>query len=76
VNRDPQLEHRGHFQTLRHEHLGELRFEHYGIQLSDNPRRLRTPGPNLGEHSHEILREQIGMTADEVEALVASGVLV
>jgi benzylsuccinate CoA-transferase BbsF subunit len=76
LNRDPQLEHRGHFQTLRHEHLGELRFEHYGILLSDHPRRLRTPGPNLGEHTHEILREQIGMTADEVEGLVASGVLV
>ena len=76
VNRDPQLEHRGHFQTLRHEQLGELRFEHYGIQLSDNRRRLRTPGPNLGEHTHEILREQIGMSADEVEGLVASGVLV
>ncbi len=76
VNRDPQLEHRGHFQTLRHVHLGELRFEHYGIRFTENPRRIRTPGPNLGEHTQEILRDELGLREPEIAALVESGILV
>jgi benzylsuccinate CoA-transferase BbsF subunit len=76
LNRDPQLAHRGHFETLRHAHLGELRFEHYGIELSGSPRRLRQPGPNLGEHTREILSDDLGMTESEIAAMAESGVLV
>jgi len=74
--RDPQLAHRGHFQTLRHVHLGELPFEHYGIRLSESPPRLRTPGPNLGEHTEAVCRDVLGYTREEVERLVADEVLV
>jgi benzylsuccinate CoA-transferase BbsF subunit len=76
LGRDPQLEHRGHFQTLRHAHLGELRFEHYGIRLSESPPELRSPGPNLGEHNREVLEGMLGYGAEEIEGLVAAGVLV
>ena len=76
LNRDPQLEERRHFQTLRHVHLGELRFEHYGVRFSENPRRIRTPGPNLGEHTQEILRDELGLRESEIAELVESGILV
>jgi benzylsuccinate CoA-transferase BbsF subunit len=73
---DPQLAARGHFETLRHEALGELRFEHCGLRLGAAPARLATPGPNLGEHTDEILRTQLGLGDDEIAALVAREVLV
>jgi benzylsuccinate CoA-transferase BbsF subunit len=73
---DPQLAARGHFESLRHDPLGELQFEHCGIRIADAPARLRSPGPNLGEHTHAILREQLGMDAGEVAALAEMGVLV
>ena len=65
LSRDPQLAHRGHFQKLRHVHLGDLEFENYGIRLSENPPALRAPGPNLGEHNLEILGGVLGFDADE-----------
>jgi benzylsuccinate CoA-transferase BbsF subunit len=71
---DPQLAHRGHFVRLAHRHLGELAFEHYGLQFSDSPRQIVTPAPDLGEHSERVLRE-IGYDEAEIRALAAAGVL-
>jgi benzylsuccinate CoA-transferase BbsF subunit len=73
---DPQLAARGHFVTLRHDLLGELKFEHCGFRLSEAPPRLERAGPNLGEHTRAILSEDLGMGADEIAALVERGVLV
>jgi benzylsuccinate CoA-transferase BbsF subunit len=72
---DPQLAHRGHFRTLRHQPLGELAFETSGFRLSDSPPVLATPGPNLGEHNDEVLRDFLGLSEDEVKRLAERGVL-
>jgi benzylsuccinate CoA-transferase BbsF subunit len=71
---DPQLAHREHFVRLRHRHLGELSFEHYGIRFSESPRRLTTPAPDLGEHNLEVLT-RVGYGEDEIRSLVEAGVL-
>jgi benzylsuccinate CoA-transferase BbsF subunit len=75
LNRDPQLEHRGHFRTLHHPGLGPLRFENYAIRLAESPPELRSPGPNLGEHNAEVLGGILGLSDAEIERLAASGVL-
>jgi benzylsuccinate CoA-transferase BbsF subunit len=75
LNADPQLAHRGHFETLRHVHLGELRFERSAIRLSESPSQIRTPGPNLGEHTREVLSGILGLGDAEIERLAAAGVL-
>ncbi|MFQ5416238.1 MAG: CaiB/BaiF CoA transferase family protein [Myxococcota bacterium] len=72
---DPQLAHRGHFQKLHHALLGELAFEQCAIRPAENPPTLRAPGPNLGEHTASFLGEVLGMEAEEIESLVAKGVL-
>jgi crotonobetainyl-CoA:carnitine CoA-transferase CaiB-like acyl-CoA transferase len=58
---DPQLAHRGHFVRLRHVNLGEMVFERAGMRFSEGSGELRTPGPNLGEHSREILADVLGL---------------
>jgi len=76
LRRDPQLAHRNHFETLRHDKLGELSFEHCAIRPSASPPRLRAAGPNLGEHTEQLLGEALGLDAGEIAALVEQGVLV
>jgi len=75
LNRDPQLEHRGHFRELPHEHLGPLRCEHYAIRLAGSPPELRTPGPHLGEHTREILAGALGLSDAEIDRLAEAGIL-
>jgi benzylsuccinate CoA-transferase BbsF subunit len=72
--RDPQLAERGHFVRMRHRHLGELAFEHYGLLFSEAPRRIETPGPDLGEHNLRVLAE-VGYGEAEIRALEKAGVL-
>jgi crotonobetainyl-CoA:carnitine CoA-transferase CaiB-like acyl-CoA transferase len=72
---DPQLAHRGHFQTLHHALLGDLAFEQCANRLAENPQALRTPGPNLGEHTASFLADALGLDAEEIDSLVAKGVL-
>jgi len=36
---------------------------------------MRTPAPLHGQHTHEVLREVLGMNADEIAALGAAGVI-
>jgi benzylsuccinate CoA-transferase BbsF subunit len=73
---DPQLAARGHFETLHHDPLGDLKFEHNAVRSSESPQRLHSPGPNLGEHTRAVLRDALGMESDEIDALAARGVLV
>jgi benzylsuccinate CoA-transferase BbsF subunit len=76
LNRDPQLEHRGHFRTLHHARLGDLRFENYAIRLAESPPELASPGPNLGEHNAEVLGGILGLSDAEIARLAEAGVLV
>ncbi|UCE85108.1 MAG: CoA transferase [Deltaproteobacteria bacterium] len=72
---DPQLAHRSHFRELEHVHLGRLAFENYALRFSDAEPSLRSPGPNLGEHNETVLGELLGMRREEIDRLVADGVL-
>ena len=45
------------------------------IRLSETPGYVRTPAPMLGQHSAEVLREILGMSDAEIEALDEAGVL-
>ena len=76
LNRDPQLAHRGHFESASHVHLGELRFEHSGLRLSEARAAVRRPGPNLGEHNDLALREILGYSREEIADLSERQVLV
>jgi benzylsuccinate CoA-transferase BbsF subunit len=72
---DPQLRHRGHFKPIRHQHYGELLFEHSGLIFSDSPRKMTRPGPHLGQHTEAVLGEVLGLSADEIARLRTAEVL-
>ena len=74
--RDPQLAARGHFVDVPTPEGGAVRLDGPAFLLSDTPARVRGPGPLLGEHTDEVLRELLGLDAEEITALRAGGVVV
>ncbi len=75
LNADPQLAQRGHFRPVQHEVLGPHTCEQLGYALSATPGAIERQGPLLGEHSEHLYRDVLGMSAAEVAALRAEGVL-
>ena len=69
---DPHLEKVGFWQAVEHPTEGPMRLPGLPATYGKTPGAIRRLPPRLGEHSEEILRE-IGLTADEVRALLASG---
>jgi formyl-CoA transferase len=60
---------------VHHSRLGELLCEHTGLRLERHPPRLERAGPQLGEHTREVLEDLLGLRPDEIERLAARGVL-
>ncbi|GIU88103.1 MAG: hypothetical protein KatS3mg009_2618 [Acidimicrobiia bacterium] len=72
---DPQLAHRRHFEPHTHPFLGEGLYERNGFRLSGAPSSYDRAGPTLGQDNDWVLRDLLGYTAEEVDALVAAGAL-
>lgn len=72
---DPQLAHRRHFVERTHPHLGNMQLERTGYRLYCDGGTLDSLGPDLGEHTHEILADILGMNAAEIDALDRNEVL-
>ena len=75
VTRDPQLHHRGHWVKLDHPEMGESLYNSPPFRCSRTPIRLSRPAPLLGQHTEEICRELLGLSAAEIEMLRSEGAL-
>ncbi|HXQ61886.1 MAG TPA: CoA transferase [Acidimicrobiales bacterium] len=79
LERDPQLAARGHFTPLGNAEVGPLPLEGVPFRMSATAPHtgglLHRGPPLLGEDTGAVLGELLGMTADEVGALAADGVL-
>ncbi len=73
--RDPQLAHRGFFVTLDHTEMGPTPYDGFATTFSGTPAILRGPGPCLGEHTDQVLRDVLGLSDDEIANLAVSGAL-
>jgi crotonobetainyl-CoA:carnitine CoA-transferase CaiB-like acyl-CoA transferase len=75
VFRDPQVLHRGMVQELVHPTAGRIRLVGVPVKFSETPGAVTVPPPLLGQHTEEVLRELLGVSAAEAEKLRKDGVV-
>jgi len=68
---DPQVKHLNLTRKVAHKGLGDVEVIGQPIELSRTKWEIRTPTPEAGEHTDEILRE-LGYDADAISALRSS----
>ena len=72
--KDPHIQARGFFADVRHPVLGS--FAQPGSPfMVDGQRSPPSPAPLLGQHNHDILCGELGLSADEVAVLAAGRVI-
>ncbi|MGP3775787.1 CoA transferase [Streptomyces sp. SDT5-1] len=74
VEADEQLAARGFHPVLDHPLTGPVRHEGIVARLTATPGGLDRPAPLLGQHTHEVLRELLGLSDRRLAALAAEGV--
>lgn len=71
----PQVQALGLLQSVEHPTLGTLPQIGPPLRFSGTPGKVGRPPPMLGQHSREVLT-QFGFRGEEIDALVAAGVVV
>ena len=72
---DAQLAHRRFHVTLDHPVMGPTPYDGLATIYSETPGLLRKPAPLLGEDTHYVLTEFLGLSDEEVAGFAASGAL-
>ena len=72
---DQQLDARGMVETVDHVSAGAIRVLGVPIKLSDTPGGVRSAPPALGQHTEAILRDDCGLTAQQIETLRSNKVI-
>ncbi len=77
VFEDPQVLHRGMKLQMPHPHRDGEQIDLIGnpVRFSQSPVRYRHPPPTLGQHSDDILGQQLGLSEQEIAALRDQGVI-
>ncbi len=71
---DEQVRHLGMVAEVQHAALGPLGLVRNAVTMTGAAPTVRTPSPDAGEHTDEILRE-LGLADDEIAALRANGAI-
>jgi crotonobetainyl-CoA:carnitine CoA-transferase CaiB-like acyl-CoA transferase len=66
---DPHTAARRMVETVRHDTIGDLRMLGVPFKFSDTPAAVRRPPPTLGQHTDEILTQELGMDGAAIAAL-------
>jgi benzylsuccinate CoA-transferase BbsF subunit len=72
---DPQLAARGHFVDVPTPEGHTVRIDGPPFLLSETPASVRGPGPRLGEHTDDVLRDVLGYDDATLATLRADGII-
>ncbi len=72
---DPQYQARQSIIETNHPVFGPIKMQNVFPKLSANPGRVRWPGPALGQHTDEVLRDVAGYGPEKIAELHAKGVV-
>ena len=71
----PQVKARESFQEVHHPAVGKVKVVRSPVRLSKTPAKRASPSPVHGQHTREVLREVLGLSAEEISQLEADGVV-
>lgn len=72
---DPQVVHNELVQEIEHITAGKIRMVGPAVKYSDILNQIRSPPPVLGEHTHPILAEVLGLSSGEIKNLEERGTI-
>ena len=61
--------------SIQHATIGSFATLGIPLRLLDTPASIRLPPPRLGEHTQQVLSQDLGMTQDQISVLSAQGVI-
>lgn len=73
--RDPHFKAREAIVELPHRDFGSIRMQNVAPRLSETPGAVRHVGPELGEHTEEILAGRLAASPERISELRAAGVI-
>jgi crotonobetainyl-CoA:carnitine CoA-transferase CaiB-like acyl-CoA transferase len=71
---DPQVQHLAMTESVEHPALGSLEILRNAVRMTDGPATVRTPSPDAGAHTDEVLA-RLGYTAAEIDRLRGQGAI-
>ena len=71
---DPQVEHLGMVAPVHHEQLGTIGILRNAVTMSDGPPTVRSPSPDPGQHTDEVL-DELGISPERIDDLRDRGIL-
>ena len=74
VTTDPQALANGFFAEIHHPIGGKMKLVTSPVKFSQNPASIRTPAPEVGQHTEEILLD-LGYSWDNIAQLKEQGVI-
>jgi len=72
---DPHTAARQMVETVEHPTIGALKMLGIPFKFSDTPGSVRRAPPTLGQHTDEVLAQELGLDASAIEALRRIGVI-
>ncbi|KZD01028.1 CaiB/BaiF CoA transferase family protein [Oceanibaculum pacificum] len=81
IYRAPEMLEDAHFKArnaivrLMHPEFGEVAMQNVAPRLSDTPGSVRHCGPELGQHTEEILTGELGYSAEKIATLRTAGIV-
>ena len=72
---DPQIQANGFISEVQHDSLGALKMLNLPIGLSETPSRIAGPAPEFGQHTEQVLVDELGWSWERVGELKEKGVI-